>query len=87
MLDTDDIRVVFIAHGAAGASSRLLMTPRLFEMVRQSGRFRAPVGTDLPEMNELMGFYAALSSGPVEAPLEVVDPAGGVIRSVTLPTL
>jgi hypothetical protein len=87
MLDTDDVRVVLTAKDPSGFESRLLVTPRLFEMVLRSGRFRAPAGADLPEINELMGFYAGLSSAPVEGPLEVVDPSLGVIRSVTLPAL
>lgn len=87
MLDTDDVRVVLGAKDSSGSESRLLVTPRLFEMVLRSGRFRAPVGADLPEINELMGFYAGLSAATVEGPLEVVDPGLGVIRSVTLPAL
>jgi hypothetical protein len=87
MLDTDDVRVVLRAKNSAGSESRLLVTPRLFEMVLRSSRFRSPAGSDLPEINELLGFYAALSSAAVEGPLEVVDPSLGVIRPVTLPAL
>lgn len=87
VLDTDDVRVLLKAKDQLGAESRLLVTPRLFEMVLRSGRFRSPAGSDLPEINELMSFYAALSSAAVEGPLEIVDPSLGVIRPVTLPTL
>jgi hypothetical protein len=87
ILDTDGVRVVLKAKGSADAESRLLVTPRLFEMVLRSGRFKSPAGSDLPEINELMGFYASLSSGAVDGPLEVVDPSLGVIRPVTLPAL
>jgi hypothetical protein len=87
MLDTDDVRVVLRAKDSSGSEGRLLVTPRLFEMVLRSGGFRSPTGSDLPEINELLGFYAALSSAPVEGLLEVVDPSLGVIRPVTLPAL
>jgi hypothetical protein len=87
VLDTDDVRVVLTARGSDAEQSRMLLTPRLFEVVLRSGRFRSPAGADLPEMNELLGFYAALSAGAAQGPLEVVDPSNGVIRSVTLPAL
>jgi hypothetical protein len=87
MLDTDDVRIVVRASDSSDSVSRLLITPRLFEVVIRSGRFMSPAGTDLPEMNELVRFYAALSASPVDGPLEVVDPANGVIKAVTLPAL
>lgn len=87
MLDTDDVRVVLEAKDSSGEKSRLLVTPRLFDMMLRSGRFRSPAGSDLPEINELMRFYAALSSAAVEGALEVVDPGLGVIRPVVLPAL
>lgn len=87
VLDTDDVRVLLKAKDQLGAESQLLVTPRLFEMVLRSGRFRSPAGSELPEINELLGFYATLSSAALEGPLEIVDPNLGVIRPVTLPTL
>ncbi|HEV2857955.1 MAG TPA: hypothetical protein VGW80_06080 [Solirubrobacterales bacterium] len=86
LLDTDDVRIVLSAR-ADGGTSRMLVTPRLFEVALRSGRFRSPAGADLPEMNELLGFYAALSAGSAQGQLEVVDPSSGVIRSITLPAL
>jgi hypothetical protein len=87
ILDTDDVRVVLKAKDHLGVDSHLFVTPRLFDMVVSSGRFRSPAGSDLPEINELLGFYAALSSPAIEGPLEIVDPSLGVIRPITLPTL
>jgi hypothetical protein len=87
MLDTDDVRVVLHATDPTGSVSRLLITPRLFDVVARSGRFRSPAGTNLPEMNELVRFYSVLSASPVAGPMEVVDPAHGVIKAITLPSL
>jgi hypothetical protein len=63
-----------------------VLTPRLFQAIRDSAEFRAPVGSDIPEMTELSSFYAALASEPVAAGLNIVDPVREVIRPVTLPT-
>jgi hypothetical protein len=87
ILDSDDVRVVLQATATSGESAHLVVTPRLFEIVMRSGRFKAPAGADIPEMNDVASFYGLLSRGNVAAPLEVVDPAFGVIRPVTLPTL
>lgn len=87
LLDTDDVRVVLVARASSGSEARLLLTPRLFEMVLRSANYRSPVGANLPEINELINFFAALSATEVEGPLEVVDPDVGVIRPITLPAL
>jgi hypothetical protein len=84
-IDTDNVRVVMDAVvGQRNAS--LVLTPRLFQAIRDSAEFRAPVGSDIPEMTELSSFYAALASEPVAAGLNIVDPVREVIRPVTLPT-
>jgi hypothetical protein len=87
MLDTDDVRVVLRAEDSTTSVSSLVITPRLFEVIIRSGRFMSPAGRDLPEMNELVRFYSSLSTGPIDGPLEVVDPSHGVIKAVTLPAL
>jgi hypothetical protein len=85
-VDTDNVRVLLEAQSPAGTTARLVLSPRLFQAIQDSGEFRAPVGSDIPEMTELTSFYAILASDPVEPGLSIVDPAFEVIRPVTLPS-
>lgn len=86
VIDTDDVRVI-VKASAGTARIALVLTPRLYQAIRDSGEFRAPVGSDIPEMTELANFYSTLASEPVEAALSIVDPVREVIRPVTLPAL
>lgn len=86
-LDTDDVRVVLAVSSVAGHEARLLVTPRLYQAIRDSYDYRAPVGADIPEMAELAAFYARLADTPPPPVLRIVDPESGVIKEVTLPTL
>jgi hypothetical protein len=87
MLDTDDVRVVLEITVASGRDAELLLTPRLYQAIRESNDFRAPIGADIPEMAELALFYAELADAQPEEGLRIVDPANKVIKEVTLPDL
>jgi hypothetical protein len=87
MLDADDVRVVLVVDRGADASAELVLTPRLYQAIRESGEFRAPVGSDIPEMVELESFYANLATAPAAEAIRIVDPEREAIRAVTLPEL
>jgi hypothetical protein len=85
LLDTDDVRVGFRAE-LDGFQARLLLTPRLYQAIREASEFRAPVGADIPEMNELTAFYGELASRAAHRTLTAVDPVKEVIRTITPPS-
>ena len=87
MIETDDVRVVLSVRTTTRRDASLLLTPRLYQAIRESNDFRAPVGSDIPEMAELATFYAALADGPTRPGLRIVDPATKVIKEVVLPDL
>jgi hypothetical protein len=86
-LDADDVRLVFAASTSAGETAELVLTPRLYQAIRESHDYRAPIGADIPEMAELAAFYAALATTPASETLRIVDPGSGVIKEVALPDL
>ena len=85
MLDADDVRVVLAVEHGAGEAAELVLTPRLYQAIRESGEYRAPVGRDIPEMVELESFYATLAAAPSSDAVRIVDPSREAIRAVTLP--
>lgn len=85
MLDADDVRVILVVNRGAGGPAELVLTPRLYQAIRESGEFRAPVGSDIPEMVELESFYASLATAPAAELIRIVDPEREAIRAVTLP--
>lgn len=85
ILDTDDVRVVIVVDRGISDVAELVLTPRLYQAVRESSDYRAPVGGDIPEMVELESFYARLSTSPATDVIRIVDPEREAIRSVTLP--
>jgi hypothetical protein len=85
MLDADDVRVVFVVDRGKSDAAELVLTPRLYQAVRESGEFRSPVGGDIPEMVELESFYASLATAPAAEAIRIVDPEREAIRAVTLP--
>lgn len=87
VLDTDEVRFVLRIAGDAEPEAELLMTPRLYQAIRESAEYRAPVGADIPEMTELEAFYADLSRGASAGSLRVVDPSTRNLLQVTLPDL
>jgi hypothetical protein len=87
ILDADDVRVILSVHQDNGRSAELILTPRLYQAIRDSADFRTPVGGDIPEMTELEALYAELASAPAPQVVRVVDPGREAIRSVTLPSL
>jgi hypothetical protein len=87
LLDADDVRVVLVVERAARPPAELVLTPRLYQAIRESSDFRAPVGSDIPEMVELESFYASLSAERAGDAIRIVDPEREAIRAVTLPEL
>jgi hypothetical protein len=87
LVDTDDVRVVLRVERGGGRVAELVLTPRLYQAIRESSDFRAPVGGDIPEMTELSAFYAELAEGPAATGLHIVDPGRGTIKKVTLPAV
>jgi hypothetical protein len=85
ILDADDVRVVLVVDRGSGEAAELVLTPRLYQAVRESGEFRAPVGGDIPEMVELESFYASLATESASEVIRIVDPGREAIRVVTLP--
>lgn len=86
LLDTDDVRLLLRVEREQ-VPVDVVVTPRLFQAIRESGDYRAPVGAEIPEMTELENFYAALATTGGRGGLRVVDPARETIRAVTLPAI
>ena len=84
ILDADDVRVI-LAVAIDGEAAELVLTPRLFQVICESGVYRAPVGSDIPEMVELESFYAVLAQAERHPGVRIVDPTREAIRAVTLP--
>ena len=84
LLDADDLRVIFEVTFPE-SSAELVLTPRLYQAIRESGEYRAPVGGDIPEMIELESFYASLSTSRSPGAIKIVDPGREAIRAITLP--
>ncbi|MGH2947739.1 MAG: ATP-binding protein [Solirubrobacteraceae bacterium] len=86
-LDIDQVGAVLSVARDGKPPLELALTPRLYQAVADSADFRAPVGSDIPEMTELELFYSRLGLERAEAGLHVVDPHIQAIRRVTLPEL
>jgi hypothetical protein len=87
ILDADDVRVTFTVENEIDRDAELVLTPRLYQAIRDSADFRAPVGADIPEMTEVEAFYAELAAAPTSSAVRIVDPDREAIRPVTLPLL
>lgn len=85
LVDTDDIRVRLIVKRSERPSAEILLTPRLHHAICDSADFKAPVGSEIPEMNELRIFYGELSETSDLSELQIVDPERGAIRTISLP--
>lgn len=59
VIDHDDVRLLL---RAVEYDETLLLTPRLFEILMDAGRYRASPGIDAPEVADLRLFYANIAS-------------------------
>jgi hypothetical protein len=85
-LDADDVRVVLSVR-VDDDFVELVLTPRLYQAIRESADYRSPVGRDIPEMTELESFYANLSTVRSADTIKIVDPEREAIRAITLPEI
>lgn len=86
VLDVDHVELILLPLSARGP--RLMITPRLYQAVREAERFRGPVSHSTSEMTQLRTFYGQLAESgevPEVEGLLVADPERGALVPAVLP--
>lgn len=88
VMDVDHVEVVLEVAGGDGQVLHLLITPRIYQAVREADAFRGPVDHGTAEMTQLRAFYGRLAAAgePGREPgMLVADPRVGALKRVQLP--